>query len=288
MNIWPDDYTGNWTLAKSVVRKGIGLHSGKESEVRLFPSDKPGFQVSWTNKIDTPLPLIANQIRNSPLCTTLDLEGNRLSTVEHLMAALAGVGLTHIHFQVSGEEIPLLDGSSQGWIEAIEEVGIVPAKTPKKKPPLLKNSIFLSRGESVICATPSERFKLVGMIDFSYKAIGQQIFAIELSPKKFVKEIAPARTFGFMDQLDQLKKSGLIKGGSLDNALVCDGDSWINPPLRFKDEPVRHKLLDLIGDLALVGFPNAQILVYKGSHALHADLAAALLKDCPTPECCLD
>ena len=106
------------------------------------------------------------------------------------------------------------------------------------------------------------------------------MFAIEMSPKKFVKEIAPARTFGFLDQLDQLKKSGLIKGGALSNALVCDGDSWLNPPLRFKDEPIRHKLLDLIGDLALVGFPKAQVLVYKGSHALHSDLAAALLKDC--------
>ena len=280
MIIWPDDYEGGWTLANSVVRKGIGLHSGKEAEVQLLPTDKAGFHVSWINKINSPLTLSVDQIRNTPLCTTLDLDGITLSTVEHLLAALAGTGLTHVHFQVSGEEIPLLDGSSQGWIEAIEEGGIEAAKTPRKQPPKLIHPIVLARGESVISATPSEKFKLVGMIDFSYKAIGQQMFAIELSPKNFVQEIAPARTFGFMDQVDQLKKSGLIKGGALENSLVCNGDSWLNPPLRFKDEPVRHKLLDLIGDLALVGFPNAQILVYKGSHALHADLAAALLKDC--------
>ena len=93
-----------------------------------------------------------------------------------------------------------------------------------------------------------------------------------------MKEIAPARTFGFVDQLEQLKNSGLIKGGNLGNALVCDFDHWLNPPLRFEDEPVRHKLLDLIGDLALVGFPKAQVLVYRGSHGLHTDLAVALLK----------
>ena len=116
------------------------------------------------------------------------------------------------------------------------------------------------------------------MVDFPYAAIGRQMFKIEPTPSLFVKEIAPARTFGFVDQLEHLKKSGLIRGGTLENALVCDSDHWINPPLRFDDEPVRHKLLDLIGDLALVGFPKAQVLVYRGSHGLHNDLAAALLK----------
>ena len=104
------------------------------------------------------------------------------------------------------------------------------------------------------------------------------MFSIELTPNNFVKEIAPARTFGFLDQLEELKKAGLIKGGALENALVCNGDSWVNPPLRFANEPVRHKLLDLIGDLAFVGLPKAQIFVYKGSHALHAEFAASLKK----------
>ena len=104
------------------------------------------------------------------------------------------------------------------------------------------------------------------------------MFSIEMCPKNFVKEIAPARTFGFLDQLDELKKAGLIKGGGLENALVCNGDSWVNPPLRFANEPVRHKLLDLIGDLAFVGLPRAQIIVYKGSHSLHTEFAASLQK----------
>ena len=148
--------------------------------------------------------------------------------------------------------------------------------TSPRPRPELKSPIFVSKGESVIFAIPSKKLKLVGLIDFPYKAIGQQMFSIELSPNNFVKEIAPARTFGFLDQLEELKKAGLIKGGALENALVCNGDSWVNPPLRFANEPVRHKLLDLIGDLAFVGLPKAQIFVYKGSHALHAEFAASL------------
>ena len=128
----------------------------------------------------------------------------------------------------------------------------------------------------MITATPSDRFGVVGIIDFPQAAIGRQQFALKLTPQRFVDEIAPARTFGFREQVEQLRAAGLIQGGALDNALVCDGDQWMNPPLRFEDEPVRHKLLDLIGDLALVGFPQAQVLVYKGSHGLHTDLAAAL------------
>ena len=140
-----------------------------------------------------------------------------------------------------------------------------------------------ARGSSVITATPAERFSLVGVIDFPQAAIGRQQLSIELTPERFVKEIAPARTFGFRDQVDQLRAAGLIQGGALDNALVCDGDQWLNPPLRFPDEPVRHKILDLIGDLALVGFPQAQVLVYRGSHGLHTELAAALQDASLTP-----
>ncbi len=277
MDCWPDNYEKPWTLAKSVVRKGVGLHSGEQSEVRLSPIDEEGFHVSRIAKQELPITLQSSQVRNTPLCTTIDLGAYRLSTVEHLLAACVGCGLTHVHIEVSGNEIPLLDGSAQCWVEAIQEAGIVKAKTPKKPSPEINEPVLIHRGRSVISATPAEKFTLVGMIDFPYKAIGQQMLGIELSPDNFVKEIAPARTFGFVDQLEELQKAGLIKGGALENALVCDGDTWLNPPLRFKDEPVRHKILDLIGDLAFVGLPKAQILVYRGSHALHSDFAKALL-----------
>ena len=275
---FPNDYEGAWTLAKTVFRKGIGLHSGEEAQVRLLPSDKAGFYVSWRDSDEAPVMLCADKAFDSQLCTTLKVGNRSLSTVEHLLAALAGCGLTHVHLEVSGEEIPLLDGSAIGWVDAILEAGFAPANTPRLVAPVVKKAMAFNRGKSVISATPSENFNLVGIIDFPYSAIGQQMLTIELTPSRFVKEIAPARTFGFMDQLEKLKEAGLIKGGTLNNALVCNSDDWINPPLRFKDEPVRHKLLDLIGDLALVGFPKAQVLVYRGSHGLHNDLAVSLLQ----------
>jgi len=274
----PDNYDEAWTLANSVIREGIGLHTGKRSVVKLSPYNQSGFFLSWVGDDTPPIQLDIGHACNSELCTTLDFGSRSLGTVEHLFAALSGCGLSHVKIEVSADEIPLLDGSSLGWVEAINEAGIVKASGPRSNYPQLLHPMIINRGKSVITATPSEKFSLICIIDFPYKAIGSQIFKCELSPCKFVEEIASARTFGFKDQINILKENGLIKGGSLNNALVCDGDSWVNPPLRFKDEPVRHKMLDLIGDLALVGFPKAQVLVYRGSHGLHMDFAKALQK----------
>ena len=275
MTDWPQDYEGAWTLAAVVERRGVGLHSGEEAAVRLTPSERPGFHLRFEDALE-PIQLSPDQVRDSPLCTTLDFGHRRVATVEHLLAALAGCGLSHVEIVVDGQEVPLLDGSALGWVEAIAEVGFEPATSERPAAPQLEQPVVRYRGNSVITATPADRFSLVGIIDFPQAAIGRQQLTLELTPQRFVEEIAPARTFGFREQVDQLRAAGLIKGGGLDNALVCDGDSWLNPPLRFPDEPVRHKLLDLIGDLALVGFPQAQVLVYRGSHGLHTDLAAAL------------
>ena len=278
MSSWPENYLESWTLASSVVRSGVGLHSGEFAKVSLSPSKASGFYVSWSGYDQPPIALEINQVRESHLCTSLQIGDRRLSTVEHLLAALAGCGLTHINIEVTGEEIPLLDGSAFEWVEAIKEAGIVKVKDAIRKKICLENPLIIHRGSSVISAIPSEKFKLIGIIDFPYKAIGRQMLEIDLTPDLFVNQIASARTFGFKDQLEKLQDLGLIKGGGLNNALVCDGDHWLNPPLRFDDEPIRHKILDLIGDLSLVGFPKAQILVYKGSHGLHTDLASELLK----------
>ena len=275
---FPDDYEQGWTLGNEIKKEGIGLHTGLECQVIIKPSASPGFQVSFSEEPNNVFSLDISQVRNTPLCTTLDLNGKKISTVEHLLASLIGSGLTHAHIEITGSEIPLLDGSAIGWIEEIEKVGMINSATAPKPRPELNSPMFVNKGESVIFAIPSKNFKLTGMIDFPYKAIGQQMFSVEMSPNNFVKEIAPARTFGFLDQLEELKRAGLIKGGALKNALVCNGDSWVNPPLRFANEPVRHKLLDLIGDLAFVGLPRAQIFVYKGSHSLHTEFAASLQK----------
>ncbi len=275
---WPSNYDDPWTLAGSVSRTGVCLHSGQVTEVHLCPSRKPGIHLSWMDSKDPPITLHPSQVRDTPLCTSLEVGGRRLSMVEHLLAAIAGCGITHVQIVASGGEVPLLDGSSIEWVEAIEEAGLQHAPTLAKKTLPLEKPLVLNRGSSVVAVTPAEKFSLVGLIDFPYRPIGKQMFSVILTPEVFVKEIAPARTFGFLDQVEELRETGLIRGGTLDNALVCDGEKWINPPLRFADEPIRHKLLDLIGDLALVGFPKAQVLVYRGSHGLHSDLASELHK----------
>ncbi|NDG75456.1 MAG: UDP-3-O-acyl-N-acetylglucosamine deacetylase [Synechococcaceae bacterium WB8_1B_136] len=276
MSLWPSDYSQAWTLAAGVEQRGVGLHSGAAARVRLEPSDQPGFRLGWLDAPGIePLVLAPHQVCDTQLCTALQLDQRRLATVEHLLAALAGVGLTAITILVEGHEIPLLDGSAQPWVEAIAAVGLQglgdrPAAVPLAAP------ITLQQGVSFATALPSDRLRLAAAIEFPQPAIGRQLFSLELTPQTFVQEIAPARTFGFKDQVDQLLAAGLIKGGALDNALVCDGDTWLNPPLRFADEPVRHKLLDLLGDLALAGLPQAQVFAFRGSHGLHTALAAAL------------
>jgi len=274
--IWPADYSQAWTLAGPVERCGVGLHSGGLARVRLEPSDQPGFRVGWLDAPAQPLQrLHPSQVCETQLCTALALEHGRLATVEHLLAALAGVGITAATLLVEGHEIPLLDGSALPWVEAIGEVGLQPL-ADGEAPTALAAPITLQQGASFATALPSDRLRLGAAIEFPQAAIGRQLFSLELTPEAFVREIAPARTFGFREQVEQLRAAGLIQGGALDNALVCDGDGWLNPPLRYPDEPVRHKLLDLLGDLALAGLPQAQVFAFRGSHGLHTALAAAL------------
>lgn len=278
---WPQDYSQAWTLASAVQRSGVGLHSGQQASVRLQPCEKDGLWVGWLDHPERPLMrLRPDQVSETQLCTALRLDQARLATVEHLLAAVAGVGITALEIWVSGEEIPLLDGSSLPWVEAIAEGGLVALG---RRPPLptLTAPITLHQGLGFVTALPAEQPRLAAAIEFPQPAIGRQTFSLALSPRSFVEELAPARTFGFREQVEQLRSAGLIRGGALDNALVCDGAQWLNPPLRFPDEPVRHKLLDLLGDLALVGLPRAQVFAYRGSHGLHTALAAALAAAAP-------
>ncbi len=273
---WPSNYDSCYTLSGVITKEGIGLHSGEKTRIKISPFEKEGYYVSFSDKPDEIYKLNQDVIGSSMLCTAVKLAGRNLYTIEHLLASLAGCGLSYIHIEVDGKEIPLLDGSAIQWVRAFEEVGIKRVPKPKNFIKEINKSIILNKDSSVIALTPSNKITIISTINFSYKAIGNQTFVIDLNPNCFVKNIAPARTFGFKDQFQELSELGLIKGGSLENALVCDGDKWINPPLRFSNEPIRHKILDLIGDLALVGLPKAQILVYKGSHSLNALLASSL------------
>ena len=273
---WPTNYDSCFTLAGVLIREGIGLHSGEKTRVTISPYEKEGYYVSFKDNPDKIFKLTQDLIGSTMLCTAIKLGERNLYTIEHLLSSMAGCGLSYIHIEVDGKEIPLLDGSSIQWVEAFEEVGIKKAPQPDNFFRDINQSIVLNKDDSVIAVTPSQKTTIISTISFPYQAIGDQTFVIDLNPKSYVDLIAPARTFGFKHQFQELNELGLIKGGSLDNALVCDGDKWVNPPLRFDNEPIRHKILDLIGDLALVGLPKAQILVYKGSHSLNALLASSL------------
>ena len=273
---WPANYDYCYTLAGVITREGIGLHSGEKTRVKISSYEKEGYYVSFRDKPDEIFKLTQDSIGSTMLCTAVKLGGRNLYTIEHLLSSMAGCGLSFIHIEIDGKEIPLLDGSAIQWVKDFEEVGIKKAPKPENFFRDINKSIILNKEGSVIAVTPSEKTTIISTISFPYKAIGNQTFVIDLNPKSFVEMIAPARTFGFKDQFQELSELGLIKGGSLENALVCDGDKWVNPPLRFDNEPIRHKILDLIGDLALVGLPKAQILVYKGSHSLNALFASSL------------
>ncbi|KPQ39877.1 MAG: UDP-3-O-[3-hydroxymyristoyl] N-acetylglucosamine deacetylase LpxC [Phormidium sp. OSCR] len=270
---------GGRTLRRSLRCQGIGLHSGQKSEVQLHPL-APG-QGRRLQRRDLPgsdpLRLSPEVVQPSPLCTQLAQGEVSAQTVEHLLAALAARGITDVLIDLDGPEVPILDGSARDWIEAIDAVGVTPGHCPEAVPTPLAEPIWIQDGEAFVAALPAPQLRLSYGIDFAAAAIGQQWHTWTPVREDFAQEIAPARTFGLAHEVESLRSRGLIRGGCLDNALVCDGDHWLNPPLRFANEPVRHKILDLVGDLSLLGrIPVAHILAYKASHRLHGRLAQCL------------
>jgi UDP-3-O-[3-hydroxymyristoyl] N-acetylglucosamine deacetylase len=211
------------------------------------------------------------------LSTQLQTEMASVRTVEHLLAALWGMGIDNAEIAINSPEIPILDGSALPWVEAIAAAGIT-TQTGSRQILTIRETISVQQGDAFVIALPSEVLRFTYGIEFPTQAIGTQWFTWMPSMGNFASEVAPARTFTLARQVEQLQAMGLIKGGSLDNAIVADERGWLNPPLRFDNEPCRHKLLDLIGDLSLLGRSlQAHILAFKASHALHAQFAQALL-----------
>lgn len=264
------------TLAGEVTRSGIGLHSGTLTQVRIRPA-APG-EGRYFVRVDLPgEPIIPAQIEAvSPTMLSTELiNGDAgVRTVEHLLAALTGLGVDNARIEIDGAEVPLLDGSAQEWVSAISQVGTLSQSVDRVIQSILE-PIWIHQGDAFVAAIPAPALRFSYGIDFELAAIGNQWHSwAPDSGASFVTDLAPARTFGLAHQIDQLRASGLIKGGSLENALVCGAKGWLNPPLRFPNEPVRHKLLDLIGDLSLLGvIPIAHFLAYKASHHLHTQLA---------------
>lgn len=276
------------TLAGEITQTGVGLHSGVNTSVKILPAE-PGSDCYFV-RVDLPdSPIIPGKIaavNQTVLSTQLGTDQVYVRTVEHLLAALSALGVDNARIEIDGAEVPLLDGSAQVWVDSINAVGLVSQPVNDTPSPIvIKEPISVYQDDAFVCALPSSELRFSYGIDFDVPAIGNQWYSFSLSnnpentENTFVTEIAPARTFGLLHQIEYLQKSGLIKGGSLDNALVCGPDGWVNPPLRFANEPVRHKILDLVGDISLLGrFPMAHFLAYKASHNLHIQLAQKILQ----------
>jgi UDP-3-O-[3-hydroxymyristoyl] N-acetylglucosamine deacetylase len=271
------------TLASEITQVGVGLHSGVTTLVRIKPANAGSGR--YFVRVDLPeTPIVPAQVAavsQTVLSTQLGKEEASVRTVEHLLAALAGMGVDNARIEIDNQEVPLLDGSAKVWTDAIAQVGLVSQPQIESKVPLtITEPIWVRQGDAFVCAIPAPETRFSYGIDFDVPAIGNQWYSWSPTENEvttatsFATEIAVARTFGLLHQIEHLQQSGLIKGGSLDNALVCSSEGWLNPPLRFANEPVRHKILDLVGDLSLLGtFPCAHFLAYKASHNLHIQLA---------------
>jgi UDP-3-O-[3-hydroxymyristoyl] N-acetylglucosamine deacetylase len=266
------------TLRSTLTLAGVGLHSGEVTQVRLCPA--PPEAGRYFVRMDLPgepeIPAQVGQVGQTILSTELAQGGATVRTVEHLLAALAGLGIDNVRIEISGSEVPLLDGSALEWVQGIVEIGWVAQPAPRRSR-CLKAPEIVQQDDAFIVALPAPKIQLSYGIDFPDTIIGCQWHSANLSD--FALELSSARTFGLASDVEKLQNRGLIKGGSLENALVCTQEGWVNPPLRYTNEPVRHKLLDLIGDLSLLGaLPRAHVVAYKASHALHLQLAQRLLQ----------
>jgi UDP-3-O-[3-hydroxymyristoyl] N-acetylglucosamine deacetylase len=270
------------TLQRTVVVEGVGLHSGAKVTLRLVPA--PANHGLTFVRMDLPgrpaIPVRADFVTDTALATTLGRDGAKVATVEHLLAALSGLGIDNLRMEIDGPEVPIMDGSAAPFAQRISEAGIRLQGEPKEFL-VIRRPVTVTDGDKHATFSPARRFRIDCTIDFKHPLISDQQFTLEFSDRSFVKEVARARTFGFLRDVDRLRAAGLARGGSLDNAVVVDDFSILNPEgLRFPDEFVRHKLLDALGDVALLGRPVIGALtVYKTGHALNQRLVAKVLSD---------
>ena len=271
------------TLAAPVSASGVGLHLGQQTTVRLLPADANQGRYFVRTDLPGTAPIKAEvaSVIQTQLSTELGVGASSqqatVRTVEHLLAAIAALEIDNVRIEIDAPELPLLDGSAKGWIAAIAPAGLTFQPAAKKHRPAVSQPVHVQAGDAFVTAFPSSELRFSYGIDFDLAAIGNQWHSWSPGAGDFAADIAPARTFALAHQIDYLRGQGLIKGGSLDNALVCSQDGWLNPPLRFDNEPARHKLLDLIGDLSLLGdIPQAHYVAYKASHTLHVQLARQL------------
>lgn len=268
------------TLKTAVEFSGVGLHTGEHATMRVLPAAAgKGIVFRRVDLDNFELSADVGSVARVAYATTLMNRGVWISTVEHLLSALYGMAIDNAYVELDNFEVPILDGSARPFTEAFENVGIVELGAPRTYIQITKPFVLEENGKT-LAILPSDHFSIEYEIGFNHPLIGHQKLEIEMTPRNYCSQIAPARTFGFYQEVESLQANGLIRGGSLENAIVLTDDGMLNETsLRYPDEFVRHKVLDLLGDFALIGQPVCgQLVANRAGHALHTRFVAELLE----------
>ena len=268
------------TIRAAVECQGIGLHSGAPVHLRILPAPSgTGIVFRRIDLDDFEIEATGRNVARVSYATSLMKKGVLISTTEHLLSAFIGTGIDNAIVELDNLELPILDGSAQPFVEMIHRSGI--RKQRKLRTYMrVRREIELREGNKFIAIYPADAYSVEYTINFPHKLIGRETFRVDLSDGNFLREIAPARTFGFLHEAEAMRQQGLIRGASTENAIVLTPEGLMNPPLRYADEFVRHKVLDLIGDLALVGKQIlGTIVADRAGHAMHTALVSRLLRD---------
>jgi UDP-3-O-[3-hydroxymyristoyl] N-acetylglucosamine deacetylase len=263
------------TIRRPVALEGIGLHSGKRVRITLSPAPPDSGIVFRLGPDGQPIPAAPESVVDSHYATTIGKNGCRIQTVEHLMAATAGLGIDNLAVEVDGSEVPAMDGSAKPFVALLHAAGRVP-QGARRRPVAIPHAIHVGGGNRWIQIVPAAELRISYTLDNDHPAIGTQVVSVVPTEASFVNEYAPARTYGFLKDLGVMRKHGLALGGSLDNAIVVGKRGTLNG-LRYRDEFVRHKVLDLIGDLALLGRPiHGHVIARNAGHGLNFELVVAV------------
>ena len=263
------------TIRRQVSVEGIGLHSGDPVKLTLSPA-AADTGILFRAADGTLVPADIDHVVDGRGATTLGAFGVRVRTIEHLMAAAAALGIDNLVADISAEEVPALDGSSKPFVDLLYSAGAVTLPVPRR-PLAVREPLRVGDNSRWLEIAPSDTFRITYTLDNPHPAVGLQVASLEVSESTFVEELAPARTYGFLRDVAVMRKNGLARGGSLENAVVVGKRSVLNDSLRFEDEFVRHKMLDLVGDLWLLGRPlMGHIKARNAGHALNHELVSAM------------
>jgi len=272
--------THEQTIRASATCSGVGLHSGAPVTLRILPAPAGTGIVFRRTDLDAfEIEASGRNVARVSYATSLMKKGVLISTTEHLLSAFIGAGIDNAIVELDNLELPILDGSARPFVEMIQKAGI---RRQRKIRTYLRivREVELREGDKFIAVYPANTYSVSYSINFPHPQIGRQTFCVQLTNGSYVREIAPARTFGFMHEAEAMRQQGLIRGASTENAIVLNREQKLNPPLRFVDEFVRHKVLDLIGDLALIGKQIlGSVVADRAGHAMHTALVSRLLRD---------